>query len=486
MDDIIGAAKVQQETGIEENQRWYEEVSLEDAKSIIKANITTAARSFIAIGYYLKHIRDKQLFTEDGYSTIWEFAKAEYGLSMSTASRYMTMNDRFSRDGNSPVVDAKYQEFGKSQLQEMLSLTDGQLDQVTPDMTVLDIREAGKPAAPKEEIQIPGQLDISQFPEYLPVTGWTAGIEESSGPKGQTFELSLEDMLGDETICEEPEILIAMSQWEDDRTIDDQEFSARTFNVLKKAGIDTIQQLVAKSTDELAAIRGMSNRVMEEIYTCLNTQNNQNPKIRCFELREQPTIDDAYGETEEDETVVDREFVEVQESENENLTDLQIARKELERAKNLLDKCLKDVPDESNVHIRGMKIKVAALASLVCDMDDIENPPPKQELPILKNNDQRATFVDAYEAWPLWIETKETGERYYRYDLEDGSSMVVKVHHAMLFDGFADGNYESRYREGYGRQEYYLLKEGKFFRDCNTNRSALIEHLKEIQKKGGK
>lgn len=475
MDDIIGAAEVQQETGVEESQRWYESVSLEDAKSIIKANITTAARSFIAIGFYLKHIRDQELYKEDGHVNIWEFAKAEYGLSMSTASRYMTMNDRFSREGNSPVVDTKYQDFGKSQLQEMLSLTDEQMDQVTPDMTVLDIRDAGKPAAPKEEMQIPGQLDISQFPEYLPVTDWTVGIEESSEPKEQTFELSLEDMLGDETIDEEPEILIAMSQWENDGTIDDLEFSMRTFNVLKKAGIDTIQQLVAKSTDELAVIRGMSNRVMEEIHTRLNTQNNQNPKIRCFELREQPTIDDAYGEMEEDK---------IHESENENLTDLQIAQEELERAQNLLDKCLKDLPDESDVHIRGMKIKVAALASLVRDMDAVKNPPEKPELPFLKNNDQRAAFVDAYETWPLWVETKETGERYYRYDLQDSTSMVIRVYHSMLFDGFADRNYESRYREGYGRQEYYLLKEGKFFRDCNTNRSALIEHLKEIQKKG--
>lgn len=41
------------------------------------------------------------------------------------------------------------------------------------------------------------------------------------------------------------------------------------------------------------------------------------------------------------------------------------------------------------------------------------------ELPLLKNNDQRAAFIDAYETWPIWIETKETGERYYRYDLSE-------------------------------------------------------------------
>jgi len=117
--------------------------------------------------------------------------------------------------------------------------------------------------------------------------------------------------------------------------------------------------------------------------------------------------------------------------------------------------------------------------------EDIVNPPPKPEqpeLPVLKNNDQRAAFVDAYETWPLWIETKQTGERYYRYDLEDGTSMVVKVYHARLFDGYASGSYEAQYHDGYGRHEYYLLRDGKFFRDCETNRSALVEKLKEIQK----
>nr|DAZ27005.1 MAG TPA: Protein of unknown function (DUF3102) [Caudoviricetes sp.] len=110
-------------------------------------------------------------------------------------------------------------------------------------------------------------------------------------------------------------------------------------------------------------------------------------------------------------------------------------------------------------------------------------------LPTLKNNDQRKAFIDAYTAWPLWIETRETGERYYRYDLTDGTSIVVKVYHSMLFDHSKTvRRWEDRFTEGWGREEYYLLKEGKFFRDCETNRSALVDHLKELQKgdKNGK
>ena len=201
--------------------------------------------------------------------------------------------------------------------------------------------------------------------------------------------------------------------------------------------------------------------------------------------------DDVPGMPESQDTVIDGEFTEISETEEdirapeEPMTELQIAQDELGRAKKLLNDGLKCDVDENDIHIRRLKIKVCALVSYVCDLDDIVNPPPKPEqpeLPVLKNNDQRAAFVDAYETWPLWIETKQTGERYYRYDLEDGTSMVVKVYHARIFDGYASGSYEAKYHDGYGRHEYYLLRDGKFFRDCDMNRSLLIEKLKEIQK----
>lgn len=38
---------------------WYKNVSYDDAKIFIRTNIESAARSFIAIGYYLKLIRDR-------------------------------------------------------------------------------------------------------------------------------------------------------------------------------------------------------------------------------------------------------------------------------------------------------------------------------------------------------------------------------------------------------------------------------------------
>ncbi|WP_312426350.1 hypothetical protein [Lacrimispora sp.] len=173
---------------------WYEgHISLEDAKTFIKANITTAARSFIAIGFYLKCVRDRELFKEEEYETVWDFAKAEYGISKSTASRYMSMNDRFSENGNSPNIREEYRAFGKSQLQEMLYLEDEQLEQVRPGDRVEDIRSLRKP---KEVpyIELPGQMEIEiDFPYALPPDQQPIPMISQK----QTFEINVEDMLSD-------------------------------------------------------------------------------------------------------------------------------------------------------------------------------------------------------------------------------------------------------------------------------------------------
>lgn len=696
---------------------WYKNVSYEDAKVFIKSNITSAARSFIAIGYYLKLVRDKEMFREDGHETIWDFAQAEYGISKSTASRYMTMNDRFSNGGNSPVIKDEYKEFGKSQLQEMLSLTDEQMEQVSSSDRVEDIRNIRKP---KEipYVHIPGQVELSDFPGVEPedVAAAVKAREAvaTSHPDKQIYTISAEDLLPDPPA--EQQTAVAISQQDQlektgkcihrpefECTLEEAhkltpgigddcsqvccwecvkhgdcylecyssarrpvETAAKTQqeeplsvygtpknvypedSLLVSPGcegdhncfccamdcqirqedrycreapmgnpfpcemIDRIPILRDKAGDrcqfadmDLACHREGDHEPVPCCKECKNPcdhicsrarkslEENRNrtgeeervdesynigdlPQAREMYLRQlarvlvkkngaqmvygagrsvvpsdevikkeimgldrkeggsikledgvvayasQEIIEffrgeedlgvctyarfatqvrkalDEWAKTGKDvkqeitsasepvETVVDGTFTEVQ----EKLTPKYF----LEEQKEKLDRLLKtfegkEVNSADEKFIERQKTIVCALAVMVCEQDrtelqeQLENENPDQpELPLLKNNDQRAAFVDGYETWPLWVETVQTGERYYRYDLEDGTSMVVKVYHAMLFDGFAEGSYKSLYHEGYGRQEYYLLQEGKFFRDCDTNRSLLIEKLKEIQK----
>ena len=130
---------------MDEISRWYEDLSYEEVKSILREKMDVMKKNFIAAGYYMKYIRDNELFREDGYESIWEFAEDNYGIRKSTASRWMAMNDKFSQGGNSPNLADEFKGFEKSQLQEMLYLDDKQIEEVTPDMTVKEIREVRKP-----------------------------------------------------------------------------------------------------------------------------------------------------------------------------------------------------------------------------------------------------------------------------------------------------------------------------------------------------
>lgn len=117
----------------------------------------------------------------------------------------------------------------------------------------------------------------------------------------------------------------------------------------------------------------------------------------------------------------------------------------------------------------------------------IEEPDPVQpELPVLKNNDQRKEWIDNYQSWPVWIDIPQTGERYYRYDFDNGTSFVIRVSLQHAYKG-----YERTKDIKYAHEEYFLLGVNDkwipgmpTFVESSTNKSAMVEHLKEIQKKG--
>ena len=125
----------------------------QELKTGIKDHLNSAAEDFFMVGYFLRQISEKALFVEDGYESIWEFAKGEYGLSTSSASRFMAINARFSIDGGEHMAE-KYIGMGVSKLQEMLGLPDEELEKVTQETTVREIR--AMKAAMKEPLSFFG------------------------------------------------------------------------------------------------------------------------------------------------------------------------------------------------------------------------------------------------------------------------------------------------------------------------------------------
>ena len=570
-------------------------ITLEEADAGIRNGLKDAAQSVITVGYYLKAVRDNELFRSAGYETIWDYAWGEYGFSKGTASRYMKRNDRFSIGGNSPIIADEFRAFNRSQLQEMLSLDAEQMSTVTPDMTVREIRELRRP----KEIpyfEIPGQLSLSDFPELGEAEMEDSAVENSAPTETMTsttaFTVSAEDLIGDpeeklsaygfpkrvypaDSLLTTPgcrgdngrgydcfnchlecEIRQEYCRCVDatcgfpfpcqmvdtgKREILEKKIGERCqfidLNLADHAAGDgspipcckdcetpceyacensgkrvaTSQQSVAadaqqetagnaaekqqdipeKPKTEKCIHDGISRCTLPEEdkekdgtgkdcahHCCWNCVKRDGCNIECYASSKRKTLDDDEVAAEDEENA--EQPAEPIEFDRKTLEDM--IRNAQEVLDQMCDCWVENQPytyAKYNMMIQAYKLLLKEHDESDQKLDPVEQQP---ELPLLKNDKQRAEFIDAYEEWPLWIDNQETGEKYYRYELPDGTSFVIKTYHAMLYnyDALEYGNY----KEGYGENEQYLLKPGKFFRDCRTNRSTLIDKLKELQKAG--
>ena len=122
----------------------YVQMTLNDwieIKQKLKQELLGVKQSFVRIGYALRQIDDQKLYERDGYKSVAEFAKAEYGLEASTTSRFMSINREYSIDGYSERLRPEYADLGRSQLEEILKLPDSDRQMIQPEASREDIRE---------------------------------------------------------------------------------------------------------------------------------------------------------------------------------------------------------------------------------------------------------------------------------------------------------------------------------------------------------
>lgn len=108
-------------------------------KEDIRQKLQETAGNFVHIGFRLKQIRNSGMY--DGAADVFEFAQKEYGLSKSTVSRFIAINEKFSEGGNSLELREEYRNIGSSKLSEMLTLPDADCTLITEKTTVREIRE---------------------------------------------------------------------------------------------------------------------------------------------------------------------------------------------------------------------------------------------------------------------------------------------------------------------------------------------------------
>lgn len=105
----------------------------------IKRRLAESASNFVGIGFRLKQLKETEMF--DGCKDIFEFAQKEYGMSKSGVYRFMAINTKYSEGGNSLLLREEFRNFSVSKLDEMLALPDSEIEMITEDTTISQIRE---------------------------------------------------------------------------------------------------------------------------------------------------------------------------------------------------------------------------------------------------------------------------------------------------------------------------------------------------------
>lgn len=135
-----------EQTGLVEKQDY------EDYKEELRGKLDETAENFIVIGYILKQVRDRQLYLQENYSDIYGFGLGAFGLSKATVSRFMNINTKFSVDGCGREIKPEYKGYGRSKIQEMLNVDESDMELVTAETTVEQVKELKK--VEKEQRQL--------------------------------------------------------------------------------------------------------------------------------------------------------------------------------------------------------------------------------------------------------------------------------------------------------------------------------------------
>ncbi len=106
------------------------------------------------------------------------------------------------------------------------------------------------------------------------ITNGTLTSEEAVSLAAKVLNEHLNLFIGLSDSAKNTEVMIEKE--EDDRekvlemTIDDLELSVRSYNCLKRAGIDTVEQLTNKTSEEMMKVRNLGRKSLEEVLNKMN------------------------------------------------------------------------------------------------------------------------------------------------------------------------------------------------------------------------
>ena len=114
----------------------------------IKRIMRRSAGDSVRLGYLLSRMMEERLW--DGqYNCFDEYLKTELHMDYTMANRFIGINKKYSVDGRSADIDTKWADYSQAVLIEMLSMPPELEGQITPDMSVRQVREVKRQARKK-------------------------------------------------------------------------------------------------------------------------------------------------------------------------------------------------------------------------------------------------------------------------------------------------------------------------------------------------
>lgn len=116
----------------------------------IDRDIIDVRTNFIRLGFHLAECKNMKYYEDFGFENFYEFVEKNWGKDKTATSRHINIFMKFSAvseehsNNHKMWLDEKYEDYSYSQLSEMLQMNKEQMKQITPDMTVKEIRELKK------------------------------------------------------------------------------------------------------------------------------------------------------------------------------------------------------------------------------------------------------------------------------------------------------------------------------------------------------
>lgn len=129
---------------------------LKQQSAVIKRELLKGQQAFVKVGHALNTIActySEKYFKDLGYKNIYHYAEINFGIAKGTCSEFMRIAEQFCKyvDGKPlPELDEKYEKFSSSKLAIMITLSDEELKQCAPGMTVREIKKLKKSSRNKE------------------------------------------------------------------------------------------------------------------------------------------------------------------------------------------------------------------------------------------------------------------------------------------------------------------------------------------------